>query len=65
MENKYAGMTVNERLWVAGLSGKFEAAVVQKNIVKIIFILFRVELNEESIIPILKSLDLYSEYCKV
>ena len=56
MENNYAGMTVNERLYVSGLINDFDEAVTQRNVVKIISILKKVELEKESITDILKSL---------
>ena len=61
MENKYGGMTVNERLYVSGLLNEFDKAVAMKNKTKIIFILFRVELKETNVIDILKSIGLYSD----
>jgi hypothetical protein len=39
MANKYSGMTVNERLYVSGLSNDFDNAVKENNIKKIIEIL--------------------------
>ena len=42
MENKYAGMTVNERLYVSGLIDEFDKAVGDKNIEEAIRILKRV-----------------------
>lgn len=45
MDNKYAGMTVNERLYVAGLLDEFEEAVSDKNTEKSIRILKKVELT--------------------
>lgn len=56
MDNKYAGMTVNERLYVSGLSNKFDKAVEKKNVIEIKQILERVELTDLSIVPILESL---------
>lgn len=58
MERKYAGMTVNERLYVAGLMDKFDQAVKEKNVSKVRTILKEVELEDVSIIPILTSLEL-------
>ena len=59
MENKYAGMTVNERLYVIGLMDEFDKAIKGKNIDKIRIILERVELTEDSINTILKQLKTY------
>jgi len=53
---KYSGMTVNERLYISGLLQKFDDAVKEKDINKIIKILKEVELEESSINPILKGL---------
>jgi hypothetical protein len=58
MNNKYTGMTVNERLYVSGLLNKFDKAVKEKNIDEIVSILREVELNDLSINPILKQLGL-------
>ena len=58
MDNKYAGMTVNERLYVSGLMREFDEAVKQKNSEKVRAILEKVELNEASIKPILERLEL-------
>ncbi|MBD1386640.1 hypothetical protein IDJ75_15240 [Mucilaginibacter rigui] len=54
MENKYGGMTVNERLYVSGLWEKFDDAVAQKDIDLVIAILKKVELNDSNIQEILK-----------
>ena len=51
---KYAGMTVNERLYVSGLMNDFEKAVKKKDIDRVILILKEVELTELSINPILE-----------
>ena len=59
MENKYAGMTVNERLYVSGLIDEFDKAVGDKNIEEAIRILKRVELPNDSIKPILEQLGLW------
>ncbi|MCB1948830.1 hypothetical protein [Nitrosomonas sp.] len=58
MKNKYAGMTVNERLYVSGLMGEFDEAVEKKDADKVRSILEKVELTEESIKPILEKLEL-------
>lgn len=59
MDSKYAGMTVNERLYVSGLMNKFDKAVKEKNVDKVISILHEVELTDEKLInPILKQLGL-------
>ena len=56
MGNKYAGMTVNECLYVSGLINEFDKAVEEKNVRKIRKILERVDLTEDSIKPILEKL---------
>lgn len=61
MENKYLGITVNERLYLAGLIDEYYEAVKAKNKVKMIFILHRIELDEESIIDNLKLNNLFLE----
>ena len=58
MESKYAGMTVNERLYVSGLIDEFDEAVKSKSTEKIRAILEKVDLKEESIKQILESLEL-------
>ena len=59
MDNQYKGLTVNERLYVSGLMEDFDKAVEQKDISKIIYILEKVEITDESAIkPILKELGL-------
>ena len=55
MNNKYGGMTVNERLYVSGLFYRFEKAVKEKKLSEVISILKDVELTDEkSINPILE-----------
>lgn len=58
MDNKYSGMTVNERLYVSGLMDEFDRAVKDKNSEKVRAILKKVELTEASIKPILEKLEL-------
>lgn len=58
MENKYAGMTVNERLYVSGLMDEFDKAVKERDVERIRSILSNVELTEESIKPILEQMGL-------
>lgn len=58
MENKYSGMTVNERLYVSGLMDEFDEAVAEQDVGRIRSILSNVDLTEESIGPILKQLGL-------
>ena len=58
MENKYSGMTVNERLYVSGLMDEFDKAVEERDVERIRSILSNVELTEESIRPILEQLGL-------
>lgn len=55
---KYAGMTVNERLYVSGLVDEFDKAVNELDVERIRLILSNVELTEESIKPILEQLGL-------
>jgi len=58
MNEKYKGMTVNERLYVSGLMDEFDNAVRERNVNKVVSILRQVDLNEESISPILERLGL-------
>ena len=58
MENKFSGMTLNERLCVGGLIHDFDNCLKQKDIEGIKSILKKVELNEESIFEIINSLEL-------
>jgi hypothetical protein len=58
MENKYAGMTMNERLYVSGLMDEFDAAVEERDIGRLRNVLSNVELTEESIGPILDQMGL-------
>ena len=58
MGNKFAGMTVNERLYVSGLMDEFDEAIEKKDAAKARSILEKVELTEESIKPILEQLGL-------
>jgi molecular chaperone GrpE (heat shock protein) len=61
MDNKYAGMTVNERLWASGLMDEFERAISERNTDAAVRILTEVELTEENIKPILVKWGLCSE----
>ncbi|MEM1223856.1 MAG: hypothetical protein AAGH40_13980 [Verrucomicrobiota bacterium] len=57
-ENKYAGMTVNERLYVSGLMDEYDKSVNEKDAQRIREILEKVELTEANIKPILEQLGL-------
>ena len=54
-KSKYAGMTVNERLYVSGTSDKFYEAVKNKDVDTVISILQSIEIGEGNIKAILKS----------
>ena len=56
MNSKYTGMTVNERLYVAGVLDGFDKAVREKDIDKVTSILMSVELPDSAISPILETL---------
>ncbi len=56
--NNYQGMTVNERLFSSGLMDEFDNAVRIKDVKKVVLILKKIDLKDESIIPILKYLKL-------
>jgi molecular chaperone GrpE (heat shock protein) len=60
MDNKYVGMTVNERLYVSGLLDAFEKAVSEKNTDEAVRILKEVELTDVNIKPILEKWGLCS-----
>ena len=55
MDNEYAGMTVNERLFVSGLLAQFDEAIRDSNAERARSILEKVELTEKNIMPILKN----------
>ncbi|WP_066434608.1 hypothetical protein [Chryseobacterium sp. CCH4-E10] len=61
MEDKYSGMTVNERLYISGLIDQFYKAVEKKDKKLIISILKEIQLNDQSIEDILNSLKLNSD----
>ncbi|MFN4292464.1 MAG: hypothetical protein ACK4E7_16535 [Permianibacter sp.] len=54
MTNRFAGMTVNERLFVSGLMDEFDKAIEEKDAEKARSILEKVELTEDSIKPVLE-----------
>lgn len=54
MNSKYGGMTVNGRLYLSGLMGKFDKALLEKDTDTLISILKEVELNDENINAILE-----------
>lgn len=58
MGNKYAGMTVNERLYVSGLMDEYDKAVKEKDAERVREILEKVDLTEANIKPILEHLGL-------
>lgn len=58
MDNKYAGMTVNERLYISGLLDDFEKAISERDTEMAIRILKEVELTDGNIKPILEKWDL-------
>jgi hypothetical protein len=60
MDNKYTGMSINERLYVSGLLNEFDVAVKDKNVDRVISILKQVELTEPNIGPILEKFGLKS-----
>lgn len=55
MDKKYAGMTVNERIYASGLVDECGKAVCDKNIAEVVRLLKEVELTDENIRPILES----------
>jgi len=58
MSDKYAGMTVNERLYVSGLMDEFDKAVRAKSTAEVVRILKEVGLSDDSIKPVLERLGL-------
>lgn len=57
--SKYAAMTVNERLYVSGLMDAFDEAIAIRDTAKVIAILKRAGLSDESIAPILEKYGLH------
>ncbi len=53
-QNEYSGMTVNERLFHAGLINDFDKSIEQQNRVKLIHILEKVFLSQENIDVVVK-----------
>lgn len=51
---KYAGMTVNERLFTSGLIDSYYLALKRKDVSEIVNILKKIELDDENIHNILK-----------
>ena len=47
-EGKYSGMTVNERLWDAGIMDAWDAAVISRDRDRMIELLGRIELASEA-----------------
>jgi len=58
MDDKYRGMTVNERLYISGLLNEFDKAVKEKDVNEVIRILEEVKLTKPNIDPILARLGL-------
>lgn len=56
-KHNYSGMTVNERLFHAGVMEKFETAVDNRDWAKVKAILSSVEINDQNISEILSSLE--------
>jgi len=54
VDRKFAGTTVNERLYLSGLWDKFDSAVKEKDVEKATAILIEVELDAPNITSILK-----------
>ena len=60
LDNIYGAMTVNERLWVSGLMYSFKEVIKEKNIEKVIKILYEVEITDEANVEgILKNHNLF------
>lgn len=57
----YAGMTVNERLYVSGRLEEFDQLVKQKDVNGVIKVLKEIELSDASIPPILQALGLIED----
>lgn len=57
-QNKYGGMTVNERLVIANKMNEFDNAINSNDITKVVEILKSVELSDNNINAILKSFKL-------
>ncbi len=54
MDEKYKGMTVNERLWVSSQMYAYRAGIKSHDPRKVRSILLIVELTERNILPILR-----------
>lgn len=52
---KYGGMTVNERLYVAGLLDEYYKAIEKKDILSVKKILSKVDIDGENVTAILKN----------
>lgn len=59
MNQRYVGMTVNERLFVSGLMDEFDHAVMARDVDAVVAMLMKVDITDEtSIKEILSSLGL-------
>lgn len=47
MDNKYQGMTVNERLYVSGLMNDYDKYVREKNVEQVALILRQIDIKDE------------------
>lgn len=65
MNQKYIGMTVNERLYVGGLMREFDTAIKKGDVKKIIAILNEVDIvDDEAVNQILQTFGLGDNYKK-
>lgn len=63
MNNKFSGMTVNERLYMSGLMDEFDKAVRERNVSAVKVILKEIEINDKNNVnAILKNLGLDDDF---
>lgn len=54
LQNKYSGMTVNERLFHAGLLDDFDKSIEEQDKTKLVLVLEKVFLSQENIEAIIE-----------